>query len=86
MLIWAANLGRSGPLDVLDRHIGAAVIAVTMTFQDHSCNGKTTTNVERHRDVTCYTEKSASLANNNRCIRQLDLVADDVYDKQENLQ
>ena len=57
-----------------------AVIADTMKLLGNSGYGKTVTNVDRHRNVTYSTEVGTSLLINNKRFRQLDVVAEDVYE------
>ena len=57
-----------------------SIIADTMKLLGNSAYGKTVTNVDRHRDVTYYTEVGTSLLINNKRFCQLDVVAEDAYE------
>ena len=67
-----------------DVHSHKAIIANTMKLLGNSGYGKTITNVDRHRDVNYCKEKAASLMDNDRRFRQLDVVVDDTYEIEMN--
>ena len=60
------------------------IIADTTKLLGNSGYVKTITNVDRHRNVSYYTEKAAPLMVNDKQFRQLDIVVDDAYDIEMN--
>ena len=69
---------RGRPPPTQDHHRGQHEVAGNPGYV------KTTTNVDRHRDVKYRTEKAASLIINDRLFRQLDVVVEDAYEIEMN--
>ena len=63
-----------------DVHPHKVIIADTMKLLRNSGYRKTTTNVDRHRDVKYCTEKAASITVYDRPFRHVDVVVDDAYE------
>ena len=63
-----------------------AIIADTIKLLGNSGYGKTVTIIDRHRDVKYCTEVGTLALINNKRFRQLDVVTDDAYEIELNMQ